>query len=51
MAGRFTGPARRVVVLAQEEARVLGHGQIGSEHLLAVAVWSAPPAPSRGQRA
>jgi ATP-dependent Clp protease ATP-binding subunit ClpC len=31
---RFTEPARRVVVLAQEEARMLGHDQIGSEHLL-----------------
>lgn len=31
---RFTDPARRVVVLAQEEARMLGHGYIGTEHLL-----------------
>ncbi|GLW08350.1 hypothetical protein Misp01_34800 [Microtetraspora sp. NBRC 13810] len=31
---RFTEPARRVVVLAQEEARRLGHGHIGTEHIL-----------------
>jgi len=31
---KFTDAARRVVVLAQEEARMLGHGHIGSEHLL-----------------
>jgi ATP-dependent Clp protease ATP-binding subunit ClpC len=31
---RFTDRARRVVVLAQEEARVLNHNYIGTEHLL-----------------
>jgi len=31
---RFTEGARRMVVLAQEEARRLGHGYIGTEHLL-----------------
>jgi ATP-dependent Clp protease ATP-binding subunit ClpA len=31
---RFTERARQVVVLAQDEARALGHGHIGSEHLL-----------------
>jgi hypothetical protein len=31
---RFTDRARRVVVLAQEEARLLGHNWIGTEHLL-----------------
>ena len=31
---RFTDRARRVVVLAQEEARMLGHNYIGTEHLL-----------------
>jgi ATP-dependent Clp protease ATP-binding subunit ClpA len=31
---RFTDRARRVLVLAQEEARLLGHPMIGSEHLL-----------------
>ncbi len=30
----FTPRAARVVILAQEEARVLEHGHIGSEHLL-----------------
>jgi Clp amino terminal domain, pathogenicity island component len=31
---RFTDGARRVVVLAQEEARMLNHDHIGTEHLL-----------------
>src|SRR5438270_4424823 len=31
---RFTDKARRVVVLAQEESRLLGHDFIGTEHLL-----------------
>ena len=31
---RFTDLARRVVVLAQEEARLLNHNYIGTEHLL-----------------
>jgi ATP-dependent Clp protease ATP-binding subunit ClpA len=31
---RFTERARQAVVLAQEEARTLGHDQIGTEHLL-----------------
>jgi ATP-dependent Clp protease ATP-binding subunit ClpA len=31
---RFTQQARRVVVLAQDEARALGHQHIGTEHLL-----------------
>jgi ATP-dependent Clp protease ATP-binding subunit ClpA len=31
---RFTNQSRRVVVLAQEEARVLNHNYIGTEHLL-----------------
>src|ERR1700726_2453663 len=31
---RFTDRARRVVVLAQEEARMLDHSYIGTEHLL-----------------
>ena len=31
---RFTDRARRVVILAQEEARMLNHGYIGTEHLL-----------------
>ena len=34
MLERFTDRARRVVVLAEEEARMLGHNWIGTEHLL-----------------
>jgi hypothetical protein len=31
---RFTGGAQRVVTLAQEEARALGHDHVGTEHLM-----------------
>ena len=31
---RFTDRARRVVVLAQEEARMLNHNYVGTEHVL-----------------
>jgi ATP-dependent Clp protease ATP-binding subunit ClpC len=31
---RFTDGARRVVVLVQDEVRLLGHGHVGTEHLL-----------------
>jgi ATP-dependent Clp protease ATP-binding subunit ClpC len=31
---RFTDRARRVVVLAQEEARMLNHSYLGTEHIL-----------------
>lgn len=31
---RFTDSARRVLVLAQEEARLLNHGFVGTEHIL-----------------
>jgi ATP-dependent Clp protease ATP-binding subunit ClpC len=31
---RFTGPARRAVVLAREEARMLHSGCVGTEHIL-----------------
>jgi ATP-dependent Clp protease ATP-binding subunit ClpA len=31
---RFTDRARRVVILAQDEARELGHGSVGPEHVL-----------------
>ena len=31
---RFTNRARRVVVLAQEEAKMLNHNYIGTEHIL-----------------
>ena len=30
----FTDRARRVVELAQDEARVLGHNYLGTEHIL-----------------
>ncbi|KXS40447.1 MAG: ATP-dependent Clp protease ATP-binding subunit ClpC [Candidatus Frackibacter sp. T328-2] len=32
--GRFTERARKVLVLAQDEAKQLGHGYVGTEHLL-----------------
>ena len=35
---RFTEGARQVVVDAQQEARALGHGWIGTEHLLVAAL-------------
>ena len=38
---RFTDKARRIVVGAQEEARVLNHHSIGSEHIL-LAITTAP---------
>lgn len=31
---KFTGSARRVLVHAQQEARLLNHGYIGTEHVL-----------------
>jgi ATP-dependent Clp protease ATP-binding subunit ClpC len=31
---RFTDRARRVVVLAQEEAKMLNHNYVGTEHIL-----------------
>jgi ATP-dependent Clp protease ATP-binding subunit ClpC len=34
MFGRFTDKARRVLALAQEEARTLNHNRVGTEHLL-----------------
>jgi ATP-dependent Clp protease ATP-binding subunit ClpC len=34
MLERFTDPARRVVALAQEEARMLNHNRVGTEHIL-----------------
>ena len=41
---RFTGGARRAVVLAQEEARLLNHGYIGTEHLLLGVLHDSGPA-------
>ena len=31
---KFTDRARQAIVLAQEEARMLGHERIGTEHIL-----------------
>lgn len=36
---RFTDRNRRVIVLAQEEARCLNHNYVGTEHLLAGLAW------------
>jgi ATP-dependent Clp protease ATP-binding subunit ClpA len=41
---RFTYPARRVVVRAQEEARTFRHPWLGTEHLL-LGVLAQPQAP------
>jgi ATP-dependent Clp protease ATP-binding subunit ClpC len=41
---RFTAEARRVVVTAQQEARALGHGHVGTEHLLLGVLAQAVPA-------
>jgi ATP-dependent Clp protease ATP-binding subunit ClpA len=41
---RFTAEARRVVVVAQEEARQLGHDFIGTEHIL-LALLEKPGGP------
>jgi hypothetical protein len=41
---RFTDTARHIVVQAQEEARRLGHGYIGCEHLLLAAAATGEPA-------
>jgi ATP-dependent Clp protease ATP-binding subunit ClpA len=41
---RFTDTARHVVVEAQDDARELGHGYIGCEHLLLAAAGTDEPA-------
>jgi hypothetical protein len=41
---RFTDTARQVVVQAQKDARRLGHGYIGCEHLLLAAAATGEPA-------
>jgi ATP-dependent Clp protease ATP-binding subunit ClpA len=41
---RFTDTARHVVVQAQDDARGLGHGYIGCEHLLLAAAAAGEPA-------
>jgi Clp amino terminal domain, pathogenicity island component/UvrB/uvrC motif len=44
---RFTDQARRVVVLAQEEARLLRHDYIGTEHILLGLVHDQDTMPAR----
>ena len=39
---RFTDEARQVVTVAQDEARMMRHGRVGTEHLL-VALAEVPP--------
>jgi ATP-dependent Clp protease ATP-binding subunit ClpC len=47
---RFTAEARRVVVTAQQEARALGHGHVGTEHLLlGVLAQDVPAAAALGE--
>ena len=41
---RFTASARQIVVRAQSEARELGHGFIGCEHLLLALLAADEPA-------
>ena len=47
---RFTDRARRVVVLAQEEARLLNHNYIGTEHLLLGLICEEEGVAARGAR-
>ena len=44
---RFTDRARRVVVLAQEEARRLNHNYIGTEHILLGLIQKAKAMPQK----
>ena len=45
---RFTDRARRVVVLAQENARLLNHNYIGTEHLLLGLIQEGEGVAARG---
>ena len=45
---RFTERARRVVVLAQEEARLLNHNYIGTEHILLGLIHEGEGVAARG---
>ena len=47
---RFTDRARRVVVLAQDEARSLEHNYIGTEHILLGLIREGEPAAPSGGR-
>lgn len=40
---RFTDPSRQVLVLASKESRILGHGFIGTEHLLLAMIITESP--------
>lgn len=44
---RFAEPPRRVLVVAQDEARQLGHNFIGTEHILLALVGDESSAPAR----
>jgi ATP-dependent Clp protease ATP-binding subunit ClpC len=46
---RFTDEARNVVTLAQDEARMMRHGHVGTEHLLVALADVAPLGMSRAQ--
>src|SRR5919198_639696 len=48
---RFTDRARRVVVLAQEEARLLNHNYIGTEHILLGLIHEGDGVAARALRA
>ncbi|HEY7487599.1 MAG TPA: Clp protease N-terminal domain-containing protein [Streptosporangiaceae bacterium] len=48
---RFTDRARRVVVLAQEEARMLNHNYIGTEHILLGLIHEGDGVAARALRA
>jgi ATP-dependent Clp protease ATP-binding subunit ClpA len=48
---RFTDRARRVVVLAQEEARMLEHDHIGTEHLLLALIHEGEGVAAKALRA
>ncbi len=47
---RFTDRARRVVVLSQEEARMLNSDHIGTEHILLGLVHEGEGVGSQGPR-
>ena len=47
---RFTDRARRVLVLAQEEARLLNHSFIGTEHILLGLIHEGEGVRSQGSR-
>ena len=47
---RFTTQSRRVIVLAQEEARLLNHNHIGTEHLLLGLLHAGRGAAARARR-